>query len=158
MTLLQAPHSGVRLLAANLSALWATPLATGEKGPGIGVMGAGPGAAGVAGEGLGMYAGGGGAACGSGGTLQVVVVILLGSNLSAKLGSATQGGRLEGEGAAGGGAVTRGRGWGGAGAAAATGGGAEEKIKRMSVKPPQEAEVRLRRRPHLAGRGRYRRC
>lgn len=107
MTLLQAPHSGVRLLAANLSALWATPLATGEKG----VMGAGLGAAGAAGEGLGTYMGGGGAACGSGATLEVVVVVVLpGSNLSAKLGSATQGGRLEGEGAVGGGAATGGRG------------------------------------------------
>lgn len=91
MTLLQAPHRGVRLLAANRSALWATPLATGEKGAGLEVMGAGLGAAGAAGEGLGMYAGGGGAAWGSGCTF-TVVVILLGSNLSAKLGSATQGG------------------------------------------------------------------
>lgn len=106
MTLLQAPHSGVRLLAANLSALWATPLATGEKG----VMGAGLGAGGAAGEGLGTYMGGGGAAWGSGTTLELVVVVLLGSNLPAKLGSATQGGRLEGEGADGGGAAAGGRG------------------------------------------------
>lgn len=53
MMLLQNPQSGVRLLAANLSALWATPLATGGKGAGLGVKGAGLGAAG-AGEGLGM--------------------------------------------------------------------------------------------------------
>lgn len=66
MTLLHAPHNGVRLLAANLSALWATPLATGGKGAGVGVMGAGLGAAGPTGEGLEMYAGGGGAPCGSG--------------------------------------------------------------------------------------------
>lgn len=110
MTLLQAPHRGVRLLAANLSALWATPLATGENGAGLGVMGAGLGAAGAAGEGWGMYAGGGGAAWGSGCTFMVVVVVLQGSNLSAKLESDTQGGLLEEAGAAGVGA--------GAGAAA----------------------------------------
>lgn len=62
MTLLHAEHRGVRLLAANLSALWATPLATGGKGAGLGVMGAGLGVCGPAGEGLGLYAGGGGAA------------------------------------------------------------------------------------------------
>lgn len=111
MTLLQAPHRGVRLLAANLSALWATPLATGENGAGLGVMGAGLGAAGAAGEGWGMYAGGGGAAWGSGCTFMVVVVVVLqGSNLSAKLESDTQGGLLDEAGAAGVGA--------GAGAAA----------------------------------------
>lgn len=55
--LLQDPHIGVLLLAANRSALCATPRATGEKGAGI--KGAGPwpeaalGAAG-AGEWLGM--------------------------------------------------------------------------------------------------------
>lgn len=53
MMLLQAEHRGVRLLAANLSALWATPLATGGKGAGLGVIGAGLGAGGAAGEGLG---------------------------------------------------------------------------------------------------------
>lgn len=62
MTLLHAAHSGVRPLAANLSALWATPLATGGKGAGLGVMGAGLGACCPEGEGLGLYAGGGGAA------------------------------------------------------------------------------------------------
>ena len=41
MTLLQAPHRGVRLPAAHLSALWATPLATGENGAGLGLKGAG---------------------------------------------------------------------------------------------------------------------
>lgn len=103
MTLLQAPHRGVRLLAANLSALWATPLATGENGAGLGVTGAGLGAA--TGEGLGMYAGGGGAAWGSGCTFTVVaVVVLFGSNLSAKLRSDTHGGLLEEAGAAGAGA------------------------------------------------------
>lgn len=103
---MQAPHRGVRLLAANLSALWATPLATGGKGAGLGVNGAGLGIAGApaAGEGLGMYAGGGGAAWGNGCTFTEVVVILLGSNLSAKLVSATQGGLLEEPGAAGAGA------------------------------------------------------
>lgn len=100
MTLLQDPHRGVRLLAANLSALWATPLATGEKGAGLGVMGAGLGAGGAAGEGLGMYAGGGGAAWGSGCAF-TVVVILPGSYLSAKLRSDTQGGLLEEAGPAG---------------------------------------------------------
>lgn len=103
---MQELHKGVRLLAANLSALWATPLATGEKGAGLGVMGAGLGAAGAAEEGLGMYAGGGGAAWGSGCTFMVVVVVLPGSNLSAKLVSATQGGRLEEAGPAGAGAGT----------------------------------------------------
>lgn len=110
MTLLQDPHRGVRLLAANLSALWATPLATGVKGAGLGVTGAGLGVAGAAGEGLGMYAGGGGAAWGSGCIFMVVVVILLGSNLSAKLVSDTQGGLLEEAGPAGAGAATGGRG------------------------------------------------
>lgn len=112
MMLLQAPHRGVRLLAANLSALWATPLATGANGAGLGVMGAGLGAAGAGapGEELGMYAGGGGAAWGSGCTFMVVVVILLGSNLSAKLVSDTQGGLLEEAGAAGAGAAAGGRG------------------------------------------------
>lgn len=109
MMLLQAPHRGVRLLAANLSALWATPLATGAKGAGLGAMGAGLG---TTGEGLGMYAGGGGAAWGNGGTLTVVVVVLPGSYLSAKLRSDTQGGLLEGVGADGGGAGTEARGWG----------------------------------------------
>lgn len=104
MTLLQAPHRGVRLLAANLSALWATPLATGENGAGLWGTGAGLGAAGAAGERLGMYAGGGGAAWGSGCIFMVVVVVLQGSNLSAKLGSDTQGGLLEEAGAAGAGA------------------------------------------------------
>lgn len=73
-----------------------------------------------------MYIGGGGAAWGSGATLVLVVVVLPGSNLSAKLGSATQGGRLEGEGAAGGGAAAAaagGRGCGGAGAGAGAGAG-----------------------------------
>lgn len=107
MTLLQAPHRGVRLLAANRSALWATPRATGEKGAGLGAEGAGLGAAG---EGLGMYTGGGGAAWGSGGTLTVDVVVFPGSYLSAKLGSQTQGGLLEEAGPAGGGAAARGRG------------------------------------------------
>lgn len=127
MTLLQAAHSGVRLLAANLSALWATPLATGGKGPGLGVMGtglggmeAGLGAAGPIGEGFGMYAGGGGAAWGSGCTFMVVVVVLLASNFSAKLVSVTQGGLLEVPGAGGGGAAAGGRGWGGAGAGVKT--------------------------------------
>lgn len=110
MMLLQAAHRGVRLLAANLSALWATPLATGEKGAGVGVMGAGLRPAGAAGEALGMYAGGGGAAWGSGGTFMVVVVVLPGSNLSAKLGSETQGGLLEEAGAVGSGAAAGGRG------------------------------------------------
>lgn len=119
MTLLQAPHRGVRLLAANLSALWATPLATGENGAGLGVIGAGLGAAGAAGEGWGMYAGGGGAAWGSGCTFMVVVV-LQGSNLSAKLESDTQGGLLEEAGAAGAGA--RAGAGAGAGAGAAAGG------------------------------------
>lgn len=108
--LLQAPHRGVRLLAANLSALWATPLATGANGAGLGVMGAGLGAAGALGEGLGMYDGGGGAAWGSGCTFMVVVVILLGSNLSAKLVSDTQGGLFEEAGPAGAGAAAGGRG------------------------------------------------
>lgn len=111
MMLLQAPHRGVRLLAANLSALWATPLATGENGAGLGVTGAGLGAA--AGEGFGMYAGGGGAAWGSGCTfMAVVVAVLLGSNLSAKLRSDTHGGLLEEAGAvgAGAGAAAGGRG------------------------------------------------
>lgn len=114
MTLLQAAHSGVRLLAANLSALWATPLATGRKGAGLGVMGAGLGAGGPAGEGLGMYAGAGGADWGSGCTFTEVAVILLGSNLSAKLVSVTQGGLLAeaGPGAPGGGAGAVARGWG----------------------------------------------
>lgn len=112
MMLLQDPQRGVRLPAANLSALWATPLATGEKGAGLGVTGAGLGAAGEAGEGLGMYAGGRGAAWGSGCTFMVVVVILLGSNLSAKLVSDTQGGLLEEAGPAGavGGAAAGGQG------------------------------------------------
>lgn len=66
MMLLQDPHRGVRLLAANLSALCATPLATDGKGAGLDVTGAGLGAAGADEEGLGMYAGGGGAAWGSG--------------------------------------------------------------------------------------------
>jgi len=111
MMLLQAPHSGVRLLAANLSALWATPLATGRKGAGLGVMGAGLGAAGPAWEGLGMYAGAGGADWGSGCTFMWVVV-LLGSNLSAKLVSDTQGGLLALAGAPGGGAGAEAGGWG----------------------------------------------
>lgn len=84
----------MRLLAAYLSALWATPLATGENGAGLGVMGAGLGAAGAEGERLGMYVGGGGAPWGSG-CIFMVVVVLLGSNLPAKLVSDTQGGRLE---------------------------------------------------------------
>ncbi len=110
MTLLQAAHRGVRLLAANLSALWATPLATGEKGAGLGVVGVELGAAGAAGEGLGIYTGGGGAAWGSGCTFMVVVAILTGSNFSAKLGSDTQGGLLEEAGAGGAGAAAGGRG------------------------------------------------
>lgn len=112
MTLLQDPHSGVRLLAANLSALWATPLATGAKGAGLWLVGAGLGFGGAAGEGLGMYAGGGGAAWGSGCTFMVVVVILLGSNLSAKLVSEIQGGLLAeaGPAGAGPGAAAGGRG------------------------------------------------
>lgn len=127
MMLLQAPHRGVRLLAANLSALWATPLATGEKGaglevmgPGLGVMGAGLGAACPAGEGLGMYAGGGGAAWGSGCTLMVLEVVLPGSNLSAKFESVTHGGLLEDAGAArsGAGAAAGGRCCGGTAAGA----------------------------------------
>lgn len=52
MTLLQDPQRAVRLLAANLSALWATPLATGANGAGLGVKRAGLGAAGAEGEGL----------------------------------------------------------------------------------------------------------
>lgn len=136
MTLLQAPHSGVRLLAANLSALWATPLATGEKG----AMGAGLGAGGAAGEGLGMYIGGGGAAWGSGATLELEVVVLPGSNLSAKLGSATQGGRLEGEGSAGGGAAAAagGRGCSGAGAGAGAGAGPGTAAKATRRRPEGE--------------------
>lgn len=120
MTLLHAPHRGVRLLAANLSALWATPLATGGKGAGLEGMGAGLGAGGPAGEGLGMYAGGGGAAWGSGCTFMevVVVVVLLGSNLSAKLVSVTHGGLLEEAGAAKGGAGTAAGRWGWVGAGA----------------------------------------
>lgn len=65
------------------------------------MAGTGIGAAGAEEEGLGMYLGGGGAPWGSCCTF-MVVVILLGSNLFAKLVSDTQGGRLEGEGAAGG--------------------------------------------------------
>lgn len=67
---------------------------------------------GAAGEGLGMYIGGGGAAWGNGGTFIVEVVVLPGSYLSAKLGSQTQGGLLEGVGADGGGAGTEARGQG----------------------------------------------
>lgn len=66
----------------------------------------------TAGEGLGMYVGGGGAAWGSGGTFMVVVVVLPGSYLSAKLGSDTQGGLLEWAGPGGGGAWTDARGRG----------------------------------------------
>lgn len=133
MTLLQNAHRGVRLLAANLSALWATPLATGGNGAGLGVIGAGLGAAGAAGEGLGMYAGGGGAAWGNGCTFMVVVVVLPGLNLSAKLVSVTQGGLLDELGAAGGGAgtVAGGRGWGGTAAGAGAGAG-EEQTKHVS--------------------------
>lgn len=140
MMLLQAPHRGVRLLAANRSALWATPLATGGKGAGLGVMGAGLGvmwaglgAACPAGAGLGMYTGGGGAAWGSGCTLAVVEVVLPGSNLSAKFESITHGGLLEEPGAAGGGAgaAAGGRGCGGTadgGRAGAVGGANEDDI------------------------------
>lgn len=111
MTLLQAPHRGVRLLAANLSALWDTPLATGENGAGLGVTGAGLGAAAL--EGLGMNAGGGGAAWGRGCIFTAVVVgVLFGSNLSAKLRSDTHGGLLEEAGAAGAGAGPAAGGWG----------------------------------------------
>lgn len=144
MILLQAPQSGVRLPAANLSALWATPLATGGNGAGLGVTGAGLGVvwAGLAGEGLGMYAGGGGAAWGSGCTFVEVVVIFPGSNLSAKLVSVTQGGLLEDAPAARGGAAPAagGRGWGGSGPGAGAGAGGEEKhlgpVTMTSVKDP----------------------
>jgi len=113
MTLLQDPHRAVRLLAANLSALWVTPLATGANGAGFDIMGAGLGAAGAQEEGLGMYTGGGGADWGSACIFTVVVVVLLGSNLSAKLVSDTQGGRLPEEaGPPGAGAEAAGGGWG----------------------------------------------
>ena len=89
----------------------ARPVATVFMGGGFGFWGGGGGAAGPGGGVLGMYAGGGGAAWGSGCTF-TVVVILLGSNLSAKLGSATQGGLPAEAGPvdAGAGAVAGGRG------------------------------------------------
>lgn len=61
-----------------------------------------------------MYFGGGGAAWGNGGTFMVEVGVLPGSYLSAKLGSQTQGGLLEGLGAdrARAGAGADARGWG----------------------------------------------
>lgn len=57
-----------------------------------------------------MYFGGGGAAWGNGGTFMVEVGVLPGSYLSAKLGSQTQGGLLEGVGVDRAGADARGRG------------------------------------------------
>ena len=164
MMLLQAPHKGVRLLAANLSALCATPLATWGKGAELGVLGAGLGVTGPTWEGLGMNAGGGGAAWGSGGTFMVVVVvvILLGSNLSAKLLSVTQGGLLASAPGDGAGAAAGGRGCGGCGTGAIAGGGArgEENIKETSINQNQWIDQYRSawRRSHRDGRGRYRRC